>query len=106
MANTVPSPTVYTPTVGAVSAQVIPANLTRRGLFVFNPGNVVIWICPATNNAGMAVPAVIGGAGSIPIQPQQGLMLGDDGSTPPFTNALVAIASPGGQPFTIWEFYQ
>lgn len=106
MANTVPSPNVYTPTVGAVSAQVIPQNLTRRGIFVFNPGNVVIWVCPALTATGTPQAAVIGGAGSIPIQPQQGLMLGDNGSTPPFTAALNAIASPGGQPFTIWEFYQ
>jgi len=101
------------PLVGTGSVNVIGPNLTRAGLYVFNPGNTnVIWITPQTtaqtplNPGGQNNPAVVGGAGCIPIQPQQGLMLGPPNNMPNFTNGLNAIASAGSNnPFTIWEFY-
>ena len=102
--STVPSPANIVASIGPASTVVVGANLTRMGLFVFNPSGVVIWVCPSTTNTGQAQAAVVGGAGSIPIQPQQGLMLGGS-AMPPFTNGLNAISASGTNPLTVWEFY-
>ena len=107
MPTTLPSPVVANALVGSsASIQVVPVNLTRQGLYVFNPSAVVIWVCPATTAAGIAVPAAVSGSGSIPVQPQQGLLLGPR-TMPQFTAALNAIAVSGSNnPLSIWEFYQ
>jgi hypothetical protein len=82
------------------------------GIYLFNPNvSTVIWVCPQNgpqtplNPGGVNLPAAVNGAGSIPLQPQQGLMLGPPNNMPPFTNGLNAICATPGTPVTIWEFY-
>jgi hypothetical protein len=108
MAGTFPSPqaAVAVNVPAANSVTVVPANPSRVGLYVFNPGAVVLWICPTLSNNGQPLAAVVGGAGSIIIQPQQGYMFGPPGF-PPFTQGMNAIAANGTtNPLTIWEWYQ
>ena len=107
MPTTLPSPVVVSALVGSsASVQVMPVNLTRQGLYVFNASAVVIWVCPATTGAGAPVAAAVNGAGSVAIPSQQGLTLAPR-TTPQFTNALNAIAASGSNnPLSIWEFYQ
>jgi hypothetical protein len=107
MAGTYPSPqATVSVSVGTVSVLVVPLNLSRSGLYVFNPGAVVLWICPITTNNGLPLAASVGGAGSIAVQPQQGLIFGGSG-LPHFTNGMNAIAASGGSnPITCWEYFQ
>lgn len=102
MGSTYPSPSALTtPTVSNASVAVTGTNLQRSGLYVFNPSaSVTLWVSP-TGTA-----AAVNGAGSIAIQPLQGMMLG-----PPnmgaWTNGLNAIASSAGSNvIVILEFYQ
>jgi hypothetical protein len=107
MAGTFPSPqaAVAVNVPAANSVTVVPANPSRAGLYVFNPGTVALWICPTLSNNGLPLAALVGGAGSIALQPQQGLMFGYPGM-PVFTQGMNAIAASGAtNPLTIWEFY-
>ena len=100
--STFPSPAALnTPNVSNVSVTVAQQNATRLGLYVFNTSSTVtIWVAP------LPTPAVVGGSGSIAIQPLQGVMLGPPGEMPPFLQGLNAIASAAGvNALTVWEFY-
>jgi hypothetical protein len=107
VAGTFPSPqaalAVNVPAANSVT--VVSSNPSRAGLYVFNPGAVVIWVCPSLSNNGLPLAAAVAGSGSIPIQPQQGYMFGPP-SFPPFTQGMNAIAASGTtNPISIWEFY-
>jgi hypothetical protein len=107
MAGTFPSPqaAVAVNVPAANSVTVVPANPSRAGLYVFNPGTVAIWVCPSLSNNGLPLAAAVAGSGSIPIQPQQGIMFGAPGM-PPFTQGMNAIAASGTtNPITLWEHY-
>jgi hypothetical protein len=101
MPSTYPSPNALTtPTVSNTSVAVCGTNLQRAGLYVFNPSaTVTLSVAPTGTNA------VAGGAGSVAIQPQQGVMFG-----PPnmgtWTNGMNAIGSQAGSNvIVILEFY-
>jgi hypothetical protein len=97
--STLPNPTaIATPSVGTTPVQAISQNLTRIGLYIFNPSAAVtLWV-----TALPAVPA-IGGNGCIAIQPSQGLFLGPP-NMPPWTAGINAITSSPGQVIAILEF--
>jgi hypothetical protein len=102
MGSTFPSPAALTtPNVTNASVQVAAVNLSRLGLFVFNCSSAVtIWVSP------LGIPAVVGGSGSIAVQPLQGIMLGPPGQMPPWVQGLNAIASAAGtNALTVLEFY-
>jgi hypothetical protein len=87
-----------TPKVGVASVVVAPPNAHRAGLYVFNPSNTVpLWVAPAGTQA------AVSGAGSIVIQPGQGMMFGPP-SMPPWTNGMSAIASGDGGPISVLEY--
>lgn len=95
-ANTRPGPNTFaTPLVGTSPIQVIPANGSRLGLFVYNPGTVAtLAICGDD-----VVNPTVNGAGTLTLLPGAGMQL--DG----WTRALVAIASTGASnPITVMEF--
>lgn len=101
MGTTFPSPVALTtPLVDSVSIVVARQNLTRLGLYVFNPNSAVtLWVAP-TGTA-----AAVNGAGSIAVQPLQGIMLGPP-NMPAWNTGLNAIASSGPtNPITVLEFY-
>lgn len=100
--TTTPSPAALTvPLVGLTSILVAPANDSRLGLYVFNPGANNIWIAPSN------IAAAVAGMGSVLLFSQQGIMLGQPGAIPPWTTGLNAIATSGSSnPLTIWEFYK
>src|ERR1700722_11384643 len=89
--TTYPSPNALPEaTVSNVSVVVAAPNLQRAGLYVFNPSaTVTLWVSPGSKSA-----AVIG-AGSVGIQPLQGVMFGPP-NTPPWTAGMNAIASSAG----------
>jgi hypothetical protein len=93
------SPTgLNVPTVGASSVQVAGPNQRRAGLYVFNPSNAVpLWVAPA------GTLAAVSGAGSIVIQPGQGVMFGPP-NTPSWSNGMNAIASGNGSPISVLEY--
>lgn len=97
MPSTHPMPLTFaTPVVGSSApVTVIPSNVGRVALFVYNPNaSVVLAIC----GPDVATP-VLYGQGTITLQPQQGVEL--DG----WTNALVAIASSGtSNQITVQEY--
>ncbi len=102
MTTTYPSPNALSaPTVSNASVAVATANLQRAGLYVFNPSaTITLWVSPT------GTPAVVNGAGSIAIQPLQGVMFGPP-NTPPWTNGMSAIASSAGTNIiVILEYYQ
>lgn len=101
MASTYPSPSALTPTtVSNTSVAVAPFNLSRAGLYVFNPSSTVtLWVSPTGINA------TVNGAGSVAVQPLQGVTFGPP-NTPAWTNGMNAIASaPGANVIVILEFY-
>lgn len=101
MGTTYPSPqALVTPPVAATSVLVATANLQRVGLYVFNTSaTLTLWVSPD------GTPAVVNGAGSIAIQPLQGVMFGPP-NTPNWTNAMNAIASGAGPTaISIFEYY-
>jgi hypothetical protein len=85
-----PSPAALTtPKVGSASVPVANPNPHRTGLYVSNPGaTVTLWVSPT------GTPAAVNGAGSIAIQPLQGVMFGPP-NMPAWTNGMSAIAPPG-----------
>ncbi len=100
--TTYPSPNgLSTPTVSNASVAVAQPNLQRAGLYVFNPSaTITLWVSPT----GMA--AVVNGAGSVAVQPLQGVMFGPP-NTPAWSNGMNAIASSAGSNvIVILEFYQ
>ena len=100
--TTFPSPNALPEaTVSNASAIVATANLQRAGLYVFNPSTTVtLWVSPSST------PAVANGAGSVAIQPLQGVMFGPP-NTPPWTNGMNAVASSAGSNVVvILEYYQ
>jgi hypothetical protein len=101
MASTYPSPNALAPsTVSNSSVAVAPQNLSRAGLYVFNPSaTVTLWVAPTGTNA------AVNGAGSIAIQPLQGQMFGPP-MMPAWTNGMNGIASQAGSNvIVILEFY-
>lgn len=101
MPTTYPSPNALAPsTVSNSSVAVAVFNLQRVGLYVFNPSaSVTLWVSP-TGTA-----AAVNGAGSVAIQPLQGVMFGPP-NMPAWTNGMNAIASTGGSNvIVILEFY-
>lgn len=101
MPSTYPSPSALAPsTVSNSSVAVAGANLSRVGIFVFNPSSsVTLWVAPTGTAAAVA------GAGSVAIEPLQGVMFGPP-NTPPWTNGMNAIASSAGtNVIAILEYY-
>jgi hypothetical protein len=106
MGTTFPSPSALAaPTVSNVNVQVAANNPQRAGLYVFNPSSTVtLWVTPQSPSS-PTTPAVANGAGSITIQPLQGVMFGPP-NTPAWTNGMNAIASAGGtNVIVVLEFY-
>lgn len=103
MPTTAPSPNpLTTPNVGSgASVQVTAANISRVGLFVFNPSSAAtLWVSP------IGVAAAVNGSGSIAVQPLQGMMLGPP-TMAQWTQGLNAIASTGPtNAITVLEFTQ
>ncbi len=102
MSTTYASPNALAPsTVSNSSVAVATANLQRKGLYVFNPSaTITLWVAPTGTNA------AVNGAGSVAIQPLQGVMFGPP-NTPSWTNGMNAIASSaGGNVIVIHEYYQ
>lgn len=98
----IPSPAVPVfpvPSVNNVSVQVAAFNPPRIGLYVYNPSlTVTLWIAP------LGTPAVVGGSGSISVEPRQGKNFGPPDS-PAWTNGMNAIAdTPGANAITILEY--
>jgi hypothetical protein len=95
------SPTPFAPLVGSAgSANVLNANPSRLGLYVFNASAVTIWISP------VPVVAAVNGAGSISLATLTGIVLGDGQQPGPFKAGLNAIAASGSNnPLTIWEYH-
>ena len=91
MSTTNPSPNALTaPFVSNSSVLVTGSNLTRAGLYVFNPSaTITLWVSP------LGTPATVNGAFSVTIQPLQGVMFGPPGM-PSWTNGMNAIASSAG----------
>ena len=100
--TTQPSPNALTtPTVSSTGIAVAQVNPQRAGLYVFNPSaSITLWVSP-TGTA-----AVVNGAGSVAIQPLQGVMFGPP-NTPVWSNGMNAIASSAGSNvIVILEYYQ
>lgn len=101
MGSNYPSPrALATPNVSNASVQVAAFNPPRLSLFVYNPSlTVTLWVSP------LEVPAVVGGAGSVAIEPRQGKIFGPP-STPVWSNGMNAIADAAGtNAITIQEYY-
>src|SRR5580698_179687 len=101
MTTTYPSPNALSaPTVSNSSVAVAAQNLQRAGLYVFNPSaTITLWVSPS------GIAATVNGAGSVAIQPLQGVMFGPP-NTPPWTNGMNAIASSAGSNvIVILEYY-
>lgn len=107
--NTI-TPTGWGITVGATSQLALPANPTRSGLIWINQSSAVIAICPATLNtvssAGVVTNnvsgvAVIGGAGSITMQPGDKFII----DNMPCGCQWNAIAASAGSALTAFETY-
>lgn len=94
-----PGPLVTPLVPTASSIAVAGANLSRLGLYVFNPSaTITLWVSPT------GIPAAVNGAGSIAVQPLQGVVLGSP-TMPPWTTGLNARASSGASnPITVLEF--
>ena len=94
--STLPSPRTFpTPTVGTASVQVLPVNVTRASLFVFNPNTVAILaISP------LDITPVLNQTGTITIPAGIGLTLAG------WTNGINAIADTPGSKISIFEFYR
>jgi hypothetical protein len=102
MSTTYPSPNALpTPTVSNVSIAVATINLQRAGLYVFNPSaSITLWVAPTGTTA------AVNGAGSVAIQPLQGVMFGPP-NTPHWTNGMAAVASSAGSNvIVIHEYYR
>lgn len=94
--TTFPSPNpLVTPNVTNASVTVASANPQRASLYAFNTSAVnTIWVCPST------ITAVVSGAGSVAIQPLQGIPF------PGWTMGMNAIASAAGtNALTLLEYY-
>jgi hypothetical protein len=105
MASTYPSPASFnTPIVGNVgtfSVAIVPQNLARDALYMFNPGPATIWLCPGVGTDQLPLAASVGGVGSIPVPP------GNTFFAEGFTGSINAIADSGtGNVLTVWECYQ
>jgi hypothetical protein len=101
MASTYPSPNALSaPTVSNVSIQVAAVNNQRAGIYVFNPSaSITLWVSP------IGINAAVNGAGSVAIQPLQGVMFGPP-NTPAWTNGMNAIASSAGSNvIVLLEYY-
>lgn len=99
MSTTYPSPNALTTvTVSNASVAVTGSNLQRAGLYVFNPSATITLSVSPTGT-----PATV--AGSIQIQPLQGVMFGPP-NMPAWSNGMNAIASSAGSNvIVILEFY-
>lgn len=94
MASTSPQPRNFpAPLVGTSAVQIAPANTSRLGIFVYNPGTNTLSVFGAD-----VVNPTLQGPGTMTILPGTGLEL--DG----WTNALQAIASGANSPVAVYEF--
>jgi hypothetical protein len=100
MPTTLPSPSALNPPqVGMSSVQIAAVNPQRTGLYVFNPsGTVTLWVSPD------GTPAAVNGAGSVAIQPLQGIFFGPP-TMPSFTQAMNCISTATNSNVTVWEYY-
>lgn len=101
MGTTYPSPNALSaPTVSNTSVAVASQNLQRAGLYVFNPSaTITLWVAPT------GIAAAVNGAGSVAIQPLQGVMFGPP-NTPAWTTGMNAVASSAGSNvIVILEYY-
>jgi hypothetical protein len=99
--STYPSPNaLITPIVSNTSVPVAVFGPQRAGLYVFNPSAAItLWVSPTGINA------AVNGAGSVAIQPLQGIMFGPP-NAPAWTNGMNAIASAAGSNvIVILEYY-
>lgn len=93
------SPVAWATLLGTGSTQVIAQRL-RGSLYFFNPGTENVYLCPAQDENGNALAAMVAGAGTILIPPGIGVPL-----TGACTSAFNACAQSGSNnPFTVWEF--
>jgi hypothetical protein len=102
MTSTYPSPSALAaPTVSNTSVQVTGPNPQRAGIYVFNPSSTItLWVSPS------GISASVNGAGSVAIQPLQGVMFGPP-NTPAWTNGMNAVASSAGSNvIVLLEYYQ
>jgi hypothetical protein len=102
MGTTLASPNALpTSVVSNSSVAVAQYNPQRLGLYVFNPtASITLWVSPT------GTVAAVNGAGSVAIQPLQGVMFGPP-NTPPWTNGMNAVASSAGSNvIVILEYYQ
>jgi len=104
---TIALPRAYALTLGTASAQILPINLTRKGLFFLNgSGTITVAFCPSNQVVGgnlAALAAAVNGAGSYTLLPLGSLWIpqiaGLDCGC-----AWNAIATSPGTPLTVWEF--
>jgi hypothetical protein len=81
---------LVTGNVSSASVVVAQANPQRLGLFVFNPSaTITLWVAPT------GIAATVNGAGSVAVQPLQGVMFGPP-NTPRWTAGMNCIASSAG----------
>jgi hypothetical protein len=100
--TTYPSPSALTPsTVSNSSVSVATFNGQRAGLYVFNPSaTITLWVAPT------GTVAAVNGAGSVAIQPLQGVMFGPP-NTPRWTAGMNAVASSAGaNVIVIHEYFE
>ena len=100
--TTYPSPNALAPsTVSNSSVSVATINLQRAGLYVFNPSaSITLWVSPT------GTVAALNGAGSVAVQPLQGVMFGPP-NTPVWSNGMNCVASSAGaNVVVILEYYQ
>lgn len=88
---------ITTSTVAQTSVQIVGQNLSRRGLYIFNPTSThTLWIAPGSTVA------AANGAGCVAVQPLQGISFVD----PPFINSVNAVYDAATSAVTVWEYYE
>jgi hypothetical protein len=105
--TTLLTPFAYPITLGTVSALIVPQNPSRKALLFINPSATAsVSFCPALTASGVALAAVLNGAGSFTLFPGGMLPLPGDLKLDNLGlgAAWNAIASAPGTPFTVWEF--
>jgi hypothetical protein len=104
------APYVHGAVIGTSPVQVLATDPQRRKIFLFNPNaSAAVAFCPAGPNRDTGAPLVcaVNGAGSITLQPGQGVML--DGAVPQgpplsMSSAWNGVASAGGSTYTVIDF--
>jgi flavoprotein len=104
-------PHVYPVTLGTTSVQVLPINPARKRVIFVNPNaTALVAVCPvgpARVTGGVAVVAVINGAGCRTILPYDAFTVDGSGASGPqlyMPSAWVGIASAVSSSLTVLEF--